>query len=91
MNIRIISIYSITVLFLLSVVNAWADEYQETVDVFNAASESGWFFDNHQGYAVFPTVGKAPLVRQGSALAAPLARGVFTRTVYISAIPRSPR
>ncbi|MEW8229557.1 MAG: YSC84-related protein [Candidatus Thiodiazotropha endolucinida] len=59
MNIRITSIYSITVLFLISVVNAWADEYQETVDVFNAASESGWFFDNHHGYAVFPTVGKA--------------------------------
>ncbi|MEW8028426.1 MAG: YSC84-related protein [Candidatus Thiodiazotropha sp.] len=59
MKMRDISVYSISIWFLLSMGNAWADEYQETLDVFKAASESGWFFDNNQGYALFPTVGKA--------------------------------
>jgi lipid-binding SYLF domain-containing protein len=37
---------------------ASADEYQDTMNIFKAAGESGTFFKNAYGYAVFPTVGK---------------------------------
>lgn len=37
---------------------AWADEYQDTIEVFREAGESGGFFKNAYGYAVFPTIGK---------------------------------
>jgi len=37
---------------------AHADEYQETIEVFRKAGESGKFFESAYGYAVFPTVGK---------------------------------
>ncbi len=35
-----------------------ADEYQDTIDVFRKAGESGTFFQSAYGYAVFPTIGK---------------------------------
>jgi lipid-binding SYLF domain-containing protein len=37
---------------------AWADEYSDTIKVFENAGESGTFFAKSYGYAVFPTVGK---------------------------------
>jgi lipid-binding SYLF domain-containing protein len=37
---------------------AHADDYQETIEVFRKAGESGKFFDSAYGYAVFPTIGK---------------------------------
>ncbi|UCH72731.1 MAG: hypothetical protein JSU82_10100 [Rhodospirillales bacterium] len=37
---------------------AWADEYQDTIEVFQEAGESGGFFETAYGYAVFPTIGK---------------------------------
>jgi len=37
---------------------ARADEYDDTIQVFKEAGESGSFFDNCYGYAVFPTIGK---------------------------------
>jgi lipid-binding SYLF domain-containing protein len=43
---------------------AWADDkdaeakYAETIKVFKEAGESGNFFGNSYGYAVFPTIGK---------------------------------
>lgn len=40
---------------------ASADEYDDTVSIFKNAGESGGFFKNCYGYAVFPTVGKAGL------------------------------
>jgi lipid-binding SYLF domain-containing protein len=36
----------------------WADEYQDTIQVFKNAGESGDFFARSYAYAVFPTVGK---------------------------------
>jgi lipid-binding SYLF domain-containing protein len=38
----------------------WAeqDKYQDTINVFMNAGESGAFFKNAYGYAVFPTIGK---------------------------------
>jgi lipid-binding SYLF domain-containing protein len=37
---------------------AFADEYSDTIQVFRKAGESGKFFSNSYGYAVFPTIGK---------------------------------
>jgi lipid-binding SYLF domain-containing protein len=42
----------------LAVSPAWADEYQDTINVFKNAGESGSFFKTAYGYAVFPTIGK---------------------------------
>ena len=37
---------------------AHADSYQDTIKVFREAGQSGHFFGNSYGYAVFPTIGK---------------------------------
>lgn len=42
----------------LSVLPAWADDYQDAVNLFKKAGQSGTFFGKSYGYAVFPTVGK---------------------------------
>ncbi len=46
-------------LILLPFAGAWADNYQETINIFKNAGASGDFFKSAYGYAVFPTVGKA--------------------------------
>jgi len=45
-------------LLLLAFTRAHADDYAETIAVFKGAGESGQFFNNSAGYAVFPTIGK---------------------------------
>ena len=47
--------------------SAIADKYAETVEVFKNAGQSGAYFDNAYGYALFPTIGKAGLVVGGAA------------------------
>jgi len=42
----------------LSASPAWADEYQDTINVFKKAGESAKYFNTSYGYAVFPTIGK---------------------------------
>ncbi len=37
---------------------AWADSYSDAIDSFRRAGESGAFFGQSYGYAVFPTIGK---------------------------------
>jgi lipid-binding SYLF domain-containing protein len=50
---------AVTLLFLAAPFStAHADDYAETIEVFRKAGESGAFFDNSYGYAVFPTIGK---------------------------------
>lgn len=44
---------------LLAAAPAFADKYSETIDLFKNAGQSGTFFGNSYGYAVFPTIGKA--------------------------------
>ena len=59
----------ITVLFailMLPAMQAWADDYSDTVQIFRDAIESKQFFDSAYGYAVFPTIGKGGLVIGGS-------------------------
>jgi lipid-binding SYLF domain-containing protein len=46
---------------LLVAVTASADEYDDAIWNFKNAGESGTFFANSYGYAVFPTVGKGGL------------------------------
>ena len=55
-----ISIKTSLVLLLLALPfsSSWADDYQDTIKVFTNAGESGAFFKNAYGYAVFPTIGK---------------------------------
>jgi lipid-binding SYLF domain-containing protein len=38
--------------------SAWADSYSAAIQSFRNAGESGVFFNNAYGYAVFPTIGK---------------------------------
>ena len=45
-------------LITLPLGSAWADKYDEAKEVFQRAGESGTFFDNSYGYALFPTIGK---------------------------------
>ena len=48
------------------VTNVWADEYQDTVKIFRNAGQSGSYFDNSYGFAVFPSVVKAGVVVGGA-------------------------
>ena len=51
-------VYLVLVLVAMPVTIAWADDYQETIQLFKNAGQSGGFFDNSHGYAVFPTIAK---------------------------------
>lgn len=53
----------LAVLLLTSLsASALADKYTDTIQIFKDAGQSGAFFDNAYGYAVFPTIGKGGLV-----------------------------
>ena len=54
---RLLSILAVCAM-ALGVSPAWADEYQDTVNIFKKATESSGFFNTAYGYAVFPTIGK---------------------------------
>jgi lipid-binding SYLF domain-containing protein len=55
---RLIPIFALLSL-MLPMSLAWADDdYQEAINVFKKATESGNFFSTAYGYAVFPTIGK---------------------------------
>ncbi len=54
-------------LFIAPFGSANADKYEDTIKVFKDAGQSGEYFKNAYGYAVFPTIGKAGLVVGGAA------------------------
>jgi lipid-binding SYLF domain-containing protein len=56
MSIRRFGVVLMLVLFGAAV--AHADEFDDTIKVFQDAGESGQFFKKAYGYAVFPTIGK---------------------------------
>jgi lipid-binding SYLF domain-containing protein len=60
MKSKVTSLMFIAALLLVAGVAA-ADEYDDTVSIFKNAGESGTYFSNSYGYAVFPTVGKGGL------------------------------
>jgi lipid-binding SYLF domain-containing protein len=51
---------------VLPALPALADDYSDTIALFNNAGASGTFFASSYGYAVFPTVGKGGLVVGGA-------------------------
>jgi lipid-binding SYLF domain-containing protein len=53
-------------LLALSSATAAAGPYSETINLFRNAGESGTFFGNCYGYALFPTIGKGGLVVGGA-------------------------
>lgn len=58
---------------------AFADDYQDTINLFKKADESRRFFDTAYGYAVFPTVGKA-----GVGIGGAYGKGrVYEKGVYV--------
>jgi lipid-binding SYLF domain-containing protein len=50
--------FLVVLLLALAFGNAQADNFTDTIKVFQNAGESGSFFGNSYGYAVFPTIGK---------------------------------
>ncbi|HUK00663.1 MAG TPA: lipid-binding SYLF domain-containing protein [Steroidobacteraceae bacterium] len=56
----------LSVALLLATATARADKYSDTVQLFKNAGQSGTFFSNCYGYAVFPTIGKGGLVVSGA-------------------------
>jgi lipid-binding SYLF domain-containing protein len=58
---------SLILFFTLFFTNtAFADKYTETKKMFQDAGESGDFFNNSYGYALFPTIAKAGFVIGGA-------------------------
>jgi len=53
-------------LLILPLIAVGEEKFEETINVFKGAGESGSFFDKSYGYAVFPTIGKAGLVVGGA-------------------------
>ena len=58
--------YMICLLLALPFGSALADKYSDTISLFKNAGESGSFFDNSYGYAVFPTIGKGGIGSGGA-------------------------
>ena len=58
---RVQPLLALLVLFLPPA-SALADQYADTIQIFKDAGQSGSFFENAYGYAVFPTIGKGGLV-----------------------------
>ena len=56
-----IRIPMILLALLFGTVQAHADDYSDTIEVFKAAGESSRFFKKSYGYALFPTIGKGGL------------------------------
>ncbi|MCG6864006.1 MAG: hypothetical protein LJE58_01100 [Thiogranum sp.] len=53
-----LSLILLMLMLALPLAGARADEYSDTVKVFQDAGESGEFFAKSYGYALFPTIGK---------------------------------
>lgn len=53
-------------LMLAAATSSAASSYEETVQLFRNAGQSGRFFQNCYGYAVFPTIGKGGLIVGGA-------------------------
>ncbi len=62
---RLLSILAVCSM-ALGISPAWADEYQDTINVFKKATESTNFVSTAYGYAVFPTIGKGGLMYQAT-------------------------
>jgi len=59
-------IFRTMVVLLLGSGVAYADEYDDTIDLFKHAGESALFFKDCYAYAVFPTIGAGGLIVGGA-------------------------
>lgn len=55
-------IHVVSMFLLLMAAPVYADKYSDTLATFKNAGESGRYFDDAYGYAVFPTVGEGGFV-----------------------------
>jgi lipid-binding SYLF domain-containing protein len=62
---RLLSILALLSL-MLPLSGAWADEYTDTIKLFQNAGESGKLLKTAYGYAVFPTIGKGAVAVGGA-------------------------
>ena len=53
-------------LLAMPLTGVWADEYKDTIAVFEKAGESSAYFKKNYGYAVFPTIGKGGAIIGGA-------------------------
>jgi lipid-binding SYLF domain-containing protein len=53
-----VTFFAVLLLLGIPFAGTWADEFDDTIEVFKEAGESASFFDNSYGYAVFPNIGK---------------------------------
>jgi lipid-binding SYLF domain-containing protein len=53
-----VTLVCLLTILLLAPVDASADEYDSTIDIFKNAGASGHYFESAYGYAVFPSIGK---------------------------------
>jgi len=68
-------------LLALPLANAWADAFDDTIEIFEEAGESDSYFDKSYGYAVSRISARA-----ASVSAAPMARDGSMRAANMSAI-----
>ena len=66
MQSTILKQFLLFILLALPLIAVGADKFEDAIEVFKGAGESGSFFDNCYGYALFPTIGKAGLVVGGA-------------------------
>jgi lipid-binding SYLF domain-containing protein len=62
----LLRIFGTTLVLLLGCGAAYADQYDETIQLFKHAGESAVFFTDCYAYAVFPTIGAGGLVVGGA-------------------------
>jgi lipid-binding SYLF domain-containing protein len=71
--------FLVLLLLVLSFSTVWADEYDDTINIFKNAGESGLFFNNSYGYALFPSIGKV-----GVGIGGAHGKGrVFEQEIYV--------
>jgi lipid-binding SYLF domain-containing protein len=58
--------FAVTLTLLLGSGVAYANEYDDTIELFKHAGESAVFFSDCYGYAVFPTIGAGGLIVGGA-------------------------
>ena len=58
--------FGMTLALLLGSGAAYADEYDQTIELFKHAGESAVFFNDCYAYAVFPTIGAGGLIVGGA-------------------------
>lgn len=62
LTVKRFALFAVPLLLAAAMAPAHADDYADTIAVFQKASQSKAYFSRSHGYAVFPTVGKGGIV-----------------------------